>query len=284
MKQLTGLLAALVISSLYTLLKAAAIDESRPRAYSITLASSSSTSPRDPISPRKPSPRVAQTVDESTLDTFENELAPADCERIRAANAFVDSVGVRNIDINHLIDIDTENYLSDQSASYRLAYIERELGKALSQSKPDYKDRYALAQTLTTEDLIKLVDHAAEGTLADRIIPYSYLQFMRVRDEKRDIEPHELDLRSYATMAILVAAVNRNLKVNPTYNMFRNHARQNKFVHESDEYLDAFYSELNRPRKGVLSSSAKKKRGSLLMRSIAKRFSRHKRSASAVQL
>lgn len=265
-------------------LNAAAGEEaSRTRAYSITLAGSpcsSSTSPRDPISPRKPSPRVLQSVDESTLDAYEKILTSDNSERLRTANAHVDTVGVTTIDINYLIDVDTENYLLDPIAPYRLAYIEKRLGEALSQSKPDYKDRYSTAQTLTNDDLIKLVDNAAQGTLAERIFPYSYLEFMQVRHEKKDIEPDNLDIRSYATIAILVAAANRNLRANATYSMIRNHARQNEFLKESDEYLDAFYAELNRPRKGILPSSPKKKR---TLRGLLARRSRHKRSTSAAQ-
>lgn len=254
--------------------------------YALSTASSpctSNASQHDPISPRKPSPRVLESVDESALRQYKKKLTPAESERLRDANQRVDQIEISDIDINYLINIDTDNYLFDPIASYRLRYIEHKLCQSLKQKDPSYRDRYSVVQTLTLEDLTLLVDHAAEGTLPDRIFPYSYLQFMYVRDKKKDVDPNNLDPRSYSIIAILVAAANRNLRENPAYNMIRNHARQNQFLTESNDFLDAYYAELNKPRKGIEPVSPKKKRGSSLLQGISKRFSRHKRSASAAQ-
>lgn len=270
---------AFLIYAIQTQLSAAAGE------YAIALTNSpcmSSSSPRDLASPRKPSPRVAQSMDESSISEYEKKLTPSDSERLRAANLRVDKMGISMIDINHLIDIDTDNYLFDPIAPYRLGYIEQQLRTSLQEKDSAFKDRFSPAQMLSLPELLTLVDHAAEGTLPDRILPYNYLQFMQVRDAKKDVTPDKLDVRSYATIAILVSAANRNLRENPTYSMIREHGRQNQFLHESNEFLDAYYAEFNRPRKGIAPVSPKKKRGSFLQ-GLSKRLSRHKRSSSALQ-
>lgn len=207
----------------------------------------------------------AASASSSYTFSKETSLMSSDCERLRAANARVDKMGISMIDINYLINANTDFWLSDPIAQRHLKHIKRKFHENMMQQDPNYKEGYSNTPTQTHTELLSLVDSATKGTLPDRITPYTFIEFLRICEENQHQEISLLPHRTRAIISIVLAAANRNLKENPTYAMIRYDERQNEFLRTSETFLVEYYAQLNRPRLGAVTPTPKKT-GSKLQR------------------
>jgi hypothetical protein len=112
--------------------------------------------------------------------------------------------------------------------------------------------RLALLSESQLEDLI---DAAAEGKLADMITPLQFLELLfTLSVEYPDISAKQRNLIDIMS----VAAINSNIKLNPTYNSFANDQRQNEVLQESENTLNNYYATSGRQRRSATIKQAKK--------------------------
>lgn len=114
------------------------------------------------------------------------------------------------------------------------------------------KEQFA---NLSDQQLAELIDAAAEGRLADMITP---LQFLGIIKGLNTEEPNISDERDHLIDLIVIAAVNNNIKQNPTYNLFTNDQRQNDILQLSEDSLNEYYATSGRKRKTVSTKQPKK--------------------------
>lgn len=119
---------------------------------------------------------------------------------------------------------------------------------------------------LSEPQLAELIDTAAEGKLADMVTPLQFLELIYTLN----VEHPDISKKHRNLIDIMhVAAINSNIKQNPTYNSFANDPRQNEVLQKSEETLDTYYATSGRQRRSA--PSAKQAKKSFAQRFFARR-------------
>jgi hypothetical protein len=106
------------------------------------------------------------------------------------------------------------------------------------------------SQLTNPQQLKLLIDAAAEGTLQNHISPFQFLELVHIiKHNGFEISEEQRALINLIIMAI----IHRNIKENPTYNMFRNDAQQNRLLQSSEIKLKEYYAETGRQLPSVKS-------------------------------
>lgn len=114
---------------------------------------------------------------------------------------------------------------------------------------------YPLA-LLPEQQLAELIDAAVEGRLAQEV---SLLQFIELYLALKDDEPGLSKKQRDLIDIMFNAAVNYNIKHNPTYNLFANDQRQNQLLQTSENIVNKYYATSGRQRRNALATKTAKK-------------------------
>jgi hypothetical protein len=203
-------------------------------------------------------PSAADRLEASaaTLSPFsasKRALSQAEIERLQAEKERINNKSAALISVNELIDILTEAYLQDPVASRLLFPV----AEKLQQSFPYY--RLPLSRTVSTDHLATLIEAAEEGKLPNYLTPLEFSDLILA------LHPSNIGDAPQALRELMriltIAAVNYNLRENPTYSMLRHDQRQNELLQKTDSILHDYYASIGRTRK--MSSMPLEKRSRL---------------------